>query len=213
MALIIDVAIKLIIVLAPFFLLTVLLAKAEHATVARQRRIARKAATAIFIICLIIYFAGNLLLQSLGITLDAFRIGAGLVLLLSGLEMVRGSNTTIRSDSSNTTGNVVRDDATISDDDIAVVPLAIPCAIGPGTIGTLLVLGSDVGNHQLTSMLYELCGIFSAALITWLILHFANLFEKLFKKRGLSILSKLTGLFLVTLAAQIIAEGVKNITK
>ena len=64
--------------------------------------------------------------ETLGITLDGFRIGAGSLLFLSAVSLVGG----------NRSSHDVAPDV-----DFAVVPLAIPITVGPASIGTLLILG------------------------------------------------------------------------
>ncbi len=201
-------AVKLFILLTPFFIMSVFIAKTESMPLKKKRSIAFRTSTAVMCIALIVYFAGNFILRSLGITLDAFRIGSGLVLLLSGLEMVRessGSSAPVKA----------RDDGSAADDyddgnDISIVPLAIPTTIGPGTIGTLLVMGSNaMGNTGV--IISDIVGVVIAVFCIALCLHFANVIEKIVGKRGITILSKLTGLFLTALASQIMAEGVKNL--
>lgn len=59
----------------------------------RQRKLAVRTTLAVMTIVLIIYLLGDRIFGYLGISLDAFRIGAGLVLLLSGIEVVRSSGT------------------------------------------------------------------------------------------------------------------------
>ncbi|MDD3885507.1 MAG: MarC family protein [Victivallaceae bacterium] len=195
-------AIQLFILLGPFFVLSVFVAKTDRYQLAAKRKVAVRASITILLIAFIVYYLGNFILRGLGITLDAFRIGAGLVLLLSGLEMVRGSGAGIRSDSAG--------DGDEDENVIAIVPIAIPCAIGPGTIGALLMMGDGAFNDW-RRMLCDIGGILFAVAAIWLVLYFANQIERLIGKRGISILSKLTGLFLAALASQIIMLGVKNL--
>ena len=96
------------------------------------------------------------------------------------------------------------------DNDPAVVPLATPTAVGPGTIGALLVMG--VGSQgEPKRILLELAGIVLAIALIGLMLYYANAIETLLKRRGLAVLSKLTGLFLVALAVQLIAAGIRGL--
>ena len=130
------------------------------------------------------------------ITLDAFRIGSGIVLLLSGIEVVRGTGIPA--------GRQSNDDG-----DIAVVPLAIPYTVGPGTVGTLLLMGAGAPSTEVK--ITEILGIIFAVGALGLLLFYSDTLEKVLKRKGLNILSKLTGLYLAALASQIIFEGIKNI--
>lgn len=57
----------------------------------------------------------------------------------------------------------------------------------------------------------QIAGIVIAVLIMGLLLYFSAALERLLKKKGLNILSKLTGLFLAALASQLIFTGIRNI--
>jgi len=92
--------------------------------------------------------------------------------------------------------------------DIAVVPLAIPITIGPATIGVLLEMGTEM-----TSVLQKLVagGAVVAAVVTVsVLLYMSSGIERRIGAIGVSILSKLTGLLLAAIAAQLVLTGVKH---
>ena len=153
---------------------------------------------AVTVISLIIFLFGGLIFKYLGITLDAFRIGCGLVLMLSGIDLVRESGTPKARECD-------------EGDDPAVVPLAIPCTVGPGTIGTLLVMGSKVSGN--TERIVDCVAIVLACIAVGLMLYFSHGVAKVLKQRGVKILSKLTGMYLVALAAQIMGDGICGFLK
>ncbi|MDD3153345.1 MAG: MarC family protein [Victivallaceae bacterium] len=192
-------AIQIFILLTPFFVLSVFVTMTEGRDLRGKRHIAVQTATAILVIDFILYFLGNRILQFLGITLDAFRVGAGLVLLLGGLDLVRGGGR-----------NGAAPERVSIEEDIAIVPLAIPCAIGPGTIGAILVMGNNAA-YDWGKILRDGVGMVVAAIALCVILYYADLIERLVRKRGLVVLSKLTGLFLAALSAQIMAQGLRNL--
>ncbi|MPN38914.1 hypothetical protein SDC9_186439 [bioreactor metagenome] len=90
-----------------------------------------------------------------------------------------------------------------------MVPLAIPYTVGPGTIGTLLVMSA--GNTSPEVRITEILGIVFAVGALGFLLFFSDTLENLLKRKGLNILSKLTGLYLAALASQIIFQGIRNI--
>ncbi len=192
----IGVFVKLFFLLTPFFVLSLFVALTGELEEARRRSLAVRTTLAVLTIALILYLFGEQIFRYLGITLDAFRIGSGLILLLSGIEVVRGSGLPA--------GRRCDDDG-----DIAVVPLAIPYTVGPGTIGALLVMGA--GAPDAGTRLTEIAGIVFAVLVMGIMLYFSSALERLLGRKGLNILSKLTGLFLAALASQIIFEGIRNI--
>ena len=163
----------------------------------KQRHgLAIRVTLAILVASFLIYLGGSFVFTAFDITLDAFRVGTGLLLLYSSFTLVHG-----RKPSKELTEQ-------IHEDDVAVVPLAIPVTVGPATIGALMVFGTDLTS--MTQILFGLAGIATAILVVGILLFAATFIEKAIGKRGLSILSKLTGLILSALAAQLILQGIKN---
>ena len=193
----ISIVIKLFLLLTPFFILSVFVTTCADMDERAQKKLAIRVGTAVTITTLIIYLFGAIIFKYLGISLDAFRIGAGLVLMLSGIDMVRSSSTP-----------KARDIGEYSSDP-AVVPLAIPTTVGPGTIGTLLVMGQGAFDDPLNS-LFEVIAIAIASILVGVMLYFGRHLQRILKTKGLDILSKLTGMYIVALAAQIIFTGAGN---
>ena len=185
--------IKLFFLVMPFFVISVFLSMTEHMTTVEQRRVATRTTISVAIISLVLYFAGNPIFATLGITLDGFRIGAGSLLFLSAVTMVSGKRST----------QEVPPDA-----DFAVVPLAIPITVGPATIGGLLILGAELGG--IAERIVGTAALLSACLSVGALLFSARVLKKVLGTVGLSIMTKITGLVLSAMSAQIVFTGVKN---
>ena len=185
--------IRLFFVLTPFFGLTMFLSMTEGYDDVRRRRFALSSCIAVGIICLILFFVGRQIFVVFGITLDSFRIGAGVLLLLSGIGLVQG-----RSGSA----------AVRSEGDLAVVPLAIPIIVGPATTGTLLVMGAELSTLA-EKAVGSLALIFAVSSVA-AVLFAGSTIQRIMGARGISILSKLTGLILAALAAQMIMTGIQG---
>ena len=82
-----------------------------------------------------IFFAvgGQMVFRLLGITLPAFEIAGGLILLLIGLDMLQAK----RSATQEATGDT---EEAAHKEDAGIVPLGIPMLSGPGAISTVMVL-------------------------------------------------------------------------
>jgi multiple antibiotic resistance protein len=122
-----------------------------------------------------------------------FLFGAGSVLFISALGMAQGKPA-VHQENLN--------------QDVTIVPLTIPLTVGPGTIGALLVMSASDNNWDLR--LATLLAIVIASLTVGVVLYLSSLFERLMGEQGLQIVSRLMGLFVCALAAQIIFTGVKN---
>ena len=186
---------KMFFIMTPFFVLSVFLTVTQEATNRERRALAVKVTISVIVMSLVLLFFGKHIFSVFGITLDAFRIGAGALLFLSAVELVRGSKDGAKAE-----------DKSLSD--LAVVPLAIPVTIGPGTIGILLVMGASF--ESTASLVVGSLALVCAVLVIGLMLYTSTIIEKLVGKQGLLVISKITGLFLAALSAQIVFTGVKN---
>lgn len=185
---------KLFFILTPFFAISAFISLTQEMTPMERRKTALKVTVAVIIIAVILYLYGRYIFELFGITLDAFRIGAGAVLFLSALNMVNGGGKKF--------------EAGGEDDDIAVVPLAIPIIVGPGTIGALLVMGSTVKGYR--EVLMASSALVAAVLTVGILLFVSSGLKRLLGRRGLNIMSRLTGLFVASIAAQIFFTGLRN---
>ncbi len=184
---------KMLVLYGPFFVLSCFISLTRGYTVRERKKLAWKVASGVVIASVLLYLFGQSIFNVFGITIDAFRIGAGTVLFISALGMAQGSPVV-------QSGNVQQD--------VTIVPLTIPLTVGPGTIGAMLVMGA--GQPHWDDKLVALLGIVLASLTVGIVLYLSDRFERLLGEQGLQIVSRLMGLFVCALAAQIIFTGVKN---
>lgn len=184
---------KIFFILTPFFVLSAFISLTKDFDESEKRRTAVKVTVGILLSSFLFFLFGKYIFQLFGITLDAFRIGAGTILFLSSLSMLSEKSDT-------------KDQA--GDRDIAIVPLAIPMAVGPGVIGMLLVTGAEAETLMDKSIIG--IALLLAALSVGLILYLSSSVKRLIGQQGLIILPKITGLFVSAIAAQIIFTGIQN---
>ena len=98
----------------------------------RRKRMARKGALTCFIVLTSFALGGQLIFRMFGITLPAFEIAGGLILLLIGLDMLQAKRRRRRK-----LGRYRRGAAK---EDAGIVPLGIPMLAGPGAISSVMVL-------------------------------------------------------------------------
>ena len=145
--------------------------------------------------CVLIFFAltGFLVFQIYGITLEAFRIAGGVVLLILGMQMLfpkqeqHGSPRTLAQ--------------------AYLVPLAIPMTSGPGAITTAVVLASQAKNFWFESALW--IAIFAACLVNYLVLRFSDLINREIGESGVAALIKVMGLLVCAVGVQFMITGMK----
>lgn len=190
---------KIFFMMTPFFVLSLFLTLSKHLSKTEKKQVILKLSIAVMISGLVFLLFGKYIFSLFGITLDAFKIGAGTVLFLSALDMIRGDN---EIDASGAKGS------DFSRDDFAIVPLAIPSAIGPGMIGILMVMGAEMSAPA--DILLVSLSLLAAVLSLAGVLFVANKLQYLMGKQGLAILPKITGLFVSAIGAQIIFSGIQG---
>jgi len=191
-------SVKLFAVMTPPAVLSAFLSATRTYDAPRKRCTARRTATAVFVIGLVLYLLGQQLFDLFGFTLDAFRIGAGALLFLTAVSLMNE--------------NASRPYfSTDENDDISVVPLAIPLCMGPASIGTVMVWGASA--HGIGAKVSGVLALFFASCGVYVMLYFADAAERVLRRTGIAILSKLTGLLLAAIAAQVVFTGVRSFLK
>ncbi|AGH81677.1 multiple antibiotic resistance (MarC)-like protein [Psychromonas sp. CNPT3] len=186
---------KIFFMMTPFFIMSVFITMSKDMSKADKKTAIIKMGIAVMVSCLAFLCFGQYIFSLFGITLDAFKIGAGTVLFLSALDMIRGD------------GEIPEKDLKQSKD-FAVVPLAIPVVVGPGVIGVLLVIGAEMNTPM---DFFVVISSLTAAVLTLLwVLFISNRLQNLLGKQGLEIMPKITGLFVSAIGAQIIFSGIKG---
>ena len=186
----------------PFAALPTFLAVTVDQDPARRVRTARKASLTAFIILTSFAFAGKYIFRLFGITIPAFEISGGIILLMIGLDMLEAK----RSPTQESPGET---QAASSKDDAGIVPMGIPMLAGPGAITSVMVL---VGQVQATwQMIAVLGSIAITAVICFAVLGSATRVARLLGDTGIRILVRIMGLLLVALAVQYFVNGLQDL--
>lgn len=187
----VEILLKFFFLTTPFFALSMFLAMTPELTEQERDRLANRVIIAAWIITMLMFLCGRVIFEVFGISVDAFRIGAGALLFLSAVSLMNPK---------------VNPGESKEGSDIAVVPLAMPVIIGPATCGPLLVMGAEIASWK--NRLIAMAAMTTSLYALWVILRMAAWIERHFGLRGLSVLMRLTGLVLSALSAQMVMTGV-----
>ena len=179
----------------PFFL-----AMTRKDGVEKRRETALRAAVTTGLVLSTFALAGAWVFRILGISLGAFKIAGGVVLLLLALDMIRTQPSRTRI----TEGEI---EAGADQEDVAIVPLAMPLLAGPGSIATAIVLMARARAGPWWHALPVLGAILVTAVACYLILAGAARTERVLGRTGLAILERAAGLLLVAIAVQFMLDG------
>lgn len=190
----------LLVVADPVFLSALFLG-VTHGMTARQRReVALRAASIAFCILIAAGLGGAQLLTLLGISLSAFRIAGGLLLLSSAFEMVY--------DRRNQQLKATADQAISVDHvkNIAAFPLAIPLMAGPGAITAMILLaGRAAGQIDHLAALFVVTAVVMASCFAAFLM--AERISAVMGITGRAVMTRLLGIVLAALAVQFVIDG------
>ncbi len=186
----------------PFAALPTFLAITDGADPARRRRTARKGALTCLIVLTAFALAGEAIFRAFGITLPAFEIAGGIILLMIGLDMLEAK----RSPTQEAQGEA--EDAARKEE-AGIVPLGVPMLAGPGAITSVMVLVGQVERPW--QMAAILLSIVVTATICYLVLGNSDKVVRLLGETGIRILVRIMGLLLVALAAQYFVNGLADL--
>jgi len=182
----------------PFALVPTFLAMTATSTSEHRKLMAKRAAWTCFFLLTAFALVGPFVFDILGITLPAFKIAGGIILLLIGIDMVQA-----RRPATNETAGEANEGA--NKEDIGIVPLGMPMLAGPGSISTVMVLIGTARTPLKFSLVVAALGI--TALSAYLILAAAERVRTMLGETGIHILSRIMGMLLMALAVQFIADG------
>ena len=186
----------------PFAALPTFLAITDGADMARRRRTARKGALTTLIVLLSFTFAGQAIFRLFGITLPAFEIAGGIILLLIGLDMLQAKRSATQEVAGDAEAAALKEDA-------GIVPLGVPMLAGPGAITSVMVL---VGQAQSRWQMGAIIGAIAiTAAVCYLVLANSGRVVRLLGESGIRILVRIMGLLLVALAVQYFVNGLVDL--
>ncbi len=185
-------------VVDPIGVLPIFVSMTPHDTPQKRRSMAKKACWIAGGLLIVMALAGGLLFRLLGVTLPAFKVAGGIALLLSGIDMLRGHNSPLK------TTPEEQEEGTHKDD-IAVFPLAMPLLAGPGAIATVMVtMGRSEG-------VVGAAGVLVAVVVTmfasYLVLRTAEYTDRWMSTTAKTIVVRVMGLLLAAIAVQFAVEG------
>ena len=188
----------------PFAAIPSFLAITAGADAERRKRMARKGALTCFIVLTSFAVGGQLIFRLFGITLPAFEIAGGLILLLIGLDMLQAKRSATQEALGDTEEASQKEDA-------GIVPLGIPMLAGPGAISSVMVLVGQAPGAWRWEMGAILGAIALTSLVSYWVLAGAGSVRRVMGETGIRVLVRVMGLLLVALAMQYFVNGLTDL--
>lgn len=165
-----------------------------------QRKLCFVATLTSFLTMTVAMFTGMMILNFFEISIDAFRMAGGLLLINTGLGMMKSSQESA----------VIADDTPFSTKiSTAVIPISIPLTTGAGTISAV-ILFSETLNHSDTLAFKLLGAIVCMTIVIYLAFRYSPTIIKFLGETGLDVLTKVFGLITLALGIQFILSGIRG---
>jgi multiple antibiotic resistance protein len=186
-------------VVDPLGFVPVFLAVTPTASPGERRRIIRRAVLLAFGVGAFVTLAGHPVLRYLGISLPAFTIAGGALLLMMAVEMLFGHRALVQAPVRGEAGQM----------DVAVFPLAVPMLTGPGTIAAIFLFLS-LPSHPPWVQVWILLALALSLGTCWLLVHLSEPLLRWLGEGGIQVLTRLMGILLAGLAVQFVLTGIRE---
>ncbi|NJN46621.1 MAG: MarC family protein [Candidatus Competibacteraceae bacterium] len=163
-----------------------------------KRKIAVQATLASAAILLFFVIAGEIILDAINIPLSAFQIAGGIVLFLFALTMIFGESKPEQELKMTNTGT-----------ETAIFPLAVPSIASPGAMLAAVLL-TENSQYSLWEQAQTAAMMLSVLLIVLMLLLAASWIHRLIGNSGASIISRVMGLILSSVAVSSVLAGIKE---
>lgn len=167
-------------------------------------KIALKSTLTVVIAFFVVLFGGNIILSAFNINENSIKVIGGIILIMTAISMIQHSKEA--KELSKEEGEDIK-----VQDDLSIIPIAIPITFGPGIFSTIIIL-----KHQ-TSGFYDILPIVIAFLINAIFIYiiFKNsiYIKEYLGLTGQNVITKLMGLVVGAIAVQFIVSGVVELVK
>jgi multiple antibiotic resistance protein len=197
-----KIMVGLVAIVNPVGAIPIYVSLTSELTSAEQSKLPGVIAVAVTGILLAALFFGDLLLKFFGITIDSFRVGGGILLLIISISMLHGKTSATKH---------TREEFKESEDkeSIAIVPLSTPLLAGPGAISSVIISSHrGAGVLHLTLIATD---ILLLGLLLWIVLRLTPWISNNISKTGINIFTRIMGLILAAIAVEFIANGLKGL--
>jgi multiple antibiotic resistance protein len=168
----------------------------------QQKAVALKAVLVGFCILVVFVLFGYTLFNIFGISIQAFRITGGLLVVKVGFDMIT-TTPKVKTLAEVNEGN--------NDMGIAVSPLAMPILIGPGTLSTAI---NFVGMHRkIESIAIVLLSSAVILAISYFVFISSSTLVKKIGNEALNAITKIMGLLIASIGIQMIITSVEELLK
>ena len=193
--------VTLFVTIDPIGMIPIFIALTQGMNSAERSSVAFRSATIALCLLTLFTFAGTIILNTLGITLHAFRIAGGFLLFYIAFEMIFEKRQMRRESATDTA--ITKDDIA----NVAAFPLAIPLIAGPGSISAVILLSGQFNNdiQSYGILIGVVIAVLAILIVTFML---ATPIDKYLGTSGRMIMTRLMGVLLAALSVQFVVDGI-----
>jgi len=193
--------ITLLAIVNPIGAIPIVMALTANGSEEDFKRTTKTTVISVLVILITALFTGEFLLAFFGISINSFRVGGGILLLLMAISMLHARQSSI------SFSKEEADDG--SRQSVAVVPISMPLLAGPGAISTVILYTNK--SHTPLHYLFMGVDIILITLILWLAFLSIPWISRHTSQTSINIFSRVMGLILAAIAVEFIANGLKGL--
>jgi multiple antibiotic resistance protein len=188
-------------VLNPFATVPPFMAMTEANSEAERKAMATRSVVVAFGILSLFALSGLRILNFFGVSVPAFQIAGGLVLVRVAFDLLRGGGASLKVTPEERLEGTKKDD-------ISITPLAVPILCGPATIATAILVSSQatLWMHRVI-LVASIAATYAGILV---MLRLVSTHSHRLGDTATRISSRLMGLILVAVAVQFVLEGIRE---
>ena len=179
---------QIVAIMNPFTAVNNFIALTEGLERGEVRRVLKKSLVVVLFLGLIFIYIGKALLDFYHISLGALRLGGGILLMYIAIDMLSGQPKS----------------RAVEPGEIAVVPLATPMIVGPGTMTLLIHLGTTGNLASVTVAFILAAGTVAATL------SLANPIKRVLGVSGVRAMARFMALIIAGVAAEMIKSAITD---
>lgn len=185
-------------VIDPIGTVPVFISATNGCTIVERRRIAWIAATVAACILMFFIVVGEIVLRAMGVPLQAFQISGGIILFLFALTMIFGESKPQSEEKDLRTS-----------DDVAIFPIATPSIASPGAMMAVVLLTQN-DLHSFNEQFVTAALMTLVVFVAYLLMLGAGPISRIIGPGGASVVSRVMGMILASVAAAEVLEGVRE---
>lgn len=169
----------------------------------------------VFIIMMVAFYGGQLIMNTLGISIPGLRIAGGLIVTFIGFRMLFPPPQQEHGPEAAGKAHEINQSPSVDQVNIAFIPLAMPSTAGPGTIALIISTASQIKSGiAITPWVITVAPVITfliTSVLLWVCLRSSGYIVRLLGKSGIDAIARLMGFLLVCMGVQFVINGMLEI--